>query len=44
MFEALMVAAGTLVNEGAPLRESPIDVNDAVLVANTTKGTNTKQR
>ncbi len=42
MFEALMVAAGTLVNEGAPLRESPIDVNDAVLVANTTKGTNTQ--
>jgi len=42
MFEALMVAAGDLIREGAPIRETPLDVNDAVLVANTTKGTNTQ--
>jgi hypothetical protein len=42
MFEALMVGAGGLLQEGKQLTLKPIDVNDAVLTANTTKGTNTK--
>ena len=42
MFEALMVAAGQLIQSGRPLKTEPIDVNDDVLVRNTTKGTNTK--
>ncbi len=42
MFEALMVAAGRLIQSGRPLTVGPIDVNDDVLVRNTTKGTNTK--
>ncbi len=42
MFEALMVAAGKLIQDGVAIRESPIDVNYPVLVANTTKGTNTQ--
>lgn len=42
MFEALMVAAGGLMQESKPIKSGPIDVNDQVLVANTTKGTNTQ--
>jgi hypothetical protein len=42
MFEALMVATGSLLREGAAVRETAIDVNDSVLVSNTTKGTNTQ--
>ncbi len=37
-----MVAAGGLLRDGIPIRETQVDANDRVLVANTTKGTNTQ--